>query len=40
MDAVVFETCEALGERKLASLDRRHFSVLRTRGGGPLELLP
>lgn len=39
-DAVVFVTCEELGERKVATLDRRHFSVLRTQDGRALELLP
>lgn len=40
VDAAVFATCELLGESKVATLDRRHFSVMRTREGSPLELLP
>ena len=40
VDAAVFCSCEALGERKVATLDRRHFSVLRTGDGRALELLP
>ncbi len=40
VDASVFATCEALGERKVATLDRRHFSVLRTREAESLRLLP
>jgi hypothetical protein len=40
VDAAVFCSCEALGERKVATLDRRHFSVLRTTDGRALELLP
>jgi hypothetical protein len=39
-DASVFVTCELLGERKVATLDRRHFAVLRTQAGVALELLP
>lgn len=39
-DACVFVTCEALGEKKAATLDRRHFSVLRTESGEALRLLP
>jgi hypothetical protein len=40
VDAAVFLTCEELRERKVATLDRRHFSALRTRDGRALELLP
>jgi predicted nucleic acid-binding protein len=40
VDATVFATCEAIGERKVATLDRRHFSVLRTTEGKALEILP
>ncbi len=40
MNAAVFATCEALGETKVATLDRRHFSVLRTEDGSTLDLLP
>jgi len=40
VDAVVFQTCESLGEPKVATLDHRHFSILRTSSGGSLELLP
>lgn len=40
VDAAVFVTCVDLGERRVATLDRRHFSVLRTEDGGALELLP
>ncbi|MDP9343723.1 MAG: PIN domain-containing protein [Actinomycetota bacterium] len=40
VDAAVFVTCEALGEPKVATLDRRHFSVLRTSEGAALDLLP
>ncbi len=40
VNAAVFATCEALGETKVATLDRRHFSVLRTEDGSTLDLLP
>lgn len=40
VDAAVFVTCELLGESKVATLDHRHFSVLRTESGKALELLP
>jgi predicted nucleic acid-binding protein len=40
VDAAVFCSCEALGERKVATLDHRHFGALRTAGGHALELLP
>lgn len=40
VDAAVFATCESIGERKVATLDHRHFSILRTREGASLDLLP
>jgi hypothetical protein len=40
VDAAVFCTCETLGESKVATLDRRHFSVLRNAAGEALDLLP
>ncbi len=40
VDASVFLTCVDLGEPKVATLDRRHFSVLRTPDGSALEILP
>jgi hypothetical protein len=40
VDAAVFCSCEVLGERKVATLDQRHFSVLRGADGRGLELLP
>ena len=40
VDAAVFLTCVDLGEPKVATLDRRHFSVLRTPDGNALEILP
>ena len=40
VDAVVFLTCVELGERTIATLDRRHFSVLRTPEGQALEIVP
>jgi predicted nucleic acid-binding protein len=40
VDAAVFAVTERLGEPKLATLDRRHFSVLRPRHVDSLELLP
>ena len=40
VDAFVFVTCEVLGEHKVATLDHRHFSVLRTKGRKPLQLVP
>lgn len=39
-DASVLVTCELLGERKVATLDHRHFSVLRTQDGRSLEIVP
>jgi len=38
--AAVFLTCVELGEDKVATLDHRHFSVLRTEDGRALRLLP
>lgn len=40
VDAAVFVSCEELGERKVATLDHRHFSVLRTKDRRQLTLLP
>ena len=40
VDACVFVICARMEERKVATLDRRHFSVLRTEDGGVLHLLP
>ena len=40
VDAAVFLTCVELGEDKVATLDRRHFSVLRTEDGRALEIVP
>ena len=40
VDAAVFCTCEVLAETKLATLDHRHFGVLRTSAGRALDLLP
>jgi uncharacterized protein len=40
VDAAVAVTCHALGETKVATLDRRHFSVIKTADGRPLALLP
>lgn len=40
VDAAVFSTCEALGEDKVCTLDRRRFGVLRGEGGAALRLLP
>jgi predicted nucleic acid-binding protein len=40
VDASVFVTCERLGERSVATLDRRHFSVLRTAKGHGLTIVP
>ncbi len=40
VDAAVFVTCEALGEDKVATLDHRHFSILRTEDGRTLQILP
>jgi uncharacterized protein len=40
VDAAVVAVVERLGEEKLATLDRRHFSVIRPRHTESLELLP
>ena len=40
VDAAVFTTCSALDELKLATLDRRDFTVLRTEDGKPLTIYP
>ncbi len=40
VDASVIAACETLGETKVATLDRRHFSVVRPRHCETLELLP
>ena len=40
VDASVFVTCEQLDEDKVATLDYRHFGVLRTEEGRALRLLP
>lgn len=40
VDATVFSTCEAVGEDKVATLDRRHFSLLKTEEGRTLSILP
>jgi predicted nucleic acid-binding protein len=40
VDATVIVTCEQLGEPKVASLDRRDFSVVRPRHCERLTLLP
>ena len=40
VDASVVATCETVGETKLATLDRRHFGVVRPRHCDTLTLLP
>lgn len=40
VDAAVFLTCVELGETKVATLDHRHFSALRSEDGRALELVP
>jgi len=40
VDASVIATCERLGETKVATLDRRHFSVVRPAHCDALTLLP
>jgi predicted nucleic acid-binding protein len=40
VDAAIVATVERLGERKLATLDHRHFSVVRPRHVEVLELVP
>ncbi len=40
VDAAILAIVERLGERRLATLDRRHFTVMRPRHVAALELLP
>jgi predicted nucleic acid-binding protein len=40
VDAAVFATCEAIGERKVATLDHRDFGILRTNDGKALDIVP
>jgi uncharacterized protein len=40
VDAAVIAICERLGEKKVATLDRRHFGVVRPRHCERLEMLP
>lgn len=40
VDAAVLAVCERLGEPKLATLDRRHFGIVRPRHVEALQLLP
>jgi predicted nucleic acid-binding protein len=40
VDAAVLAVVERFGERRLATLDRRHFSVLRPRHIASLQLVP
>jgi predicted nucleic acid-binding protein len=40
VDAAVVVTCERLGERKVATLDRRHFAAVRPGHCDYLEILP
>ncbi len=40
VDATVVSTCEALNEGKVATLDRRHFTIVRREEGGALGILP
>lgn len=40
VDAAVIAVCERLGEEKVATLDHRHFSVVRPRHCRSLEILP
>jgi predicted nucleic acid-binding protein len=40
VDASIIALCERLGQTALATLDRRHFSVVRPRHCSHLELLP
>jgi predicted nucleic acid-binding protein len=40
VDAAILAIVERLGERKLATLDRRHFAVMHPRHVDALELLP
>lgn len=40
VDAAVIAICERLGERKVATIDRRHFSIVSPRHVARLEILP
>jgi uncharacterized protein len=40
VDAAVLAVVERFGERRVATLDHRHFGVVRLAHGDPLELLP
>src|SRR5438309_8464908 len=40
VDAAVLAVVERFAERRIATLDHRHFSVLRSRHGATLELVP
>ena len=40
VDVSIIAKCETLGETKVATLDRRHFSVVRPRHCDALTLLP
>lgn len=40
VDASVVALCERLGERKVATVDRRHFSIISPRHVDRLEILP
>lgn len=40
VDASVVALAERLGQRTVASLDRRHFGIVRTKDGNFLQLLP
>ncbi len=40
VDAAVIAACERLGETKVATLDRRHFAIVRPNHCAALSLLP
>jgi hypothetical protein len=40
VDAAVIVMCERLGERKVATLDQRHFRAVRPKHCDHLQLLP
>ena len=40
VDASIIALAESMKETRIATLDRRHFSLFRTRNGDPYELLP
>lgn len=40
VDASVVATCDRLGETRIATVDRRHFGVVRTASGKPFEIVP